>query len=711
MLKKITINKRIWGLLLSAFLAVIILGATNYYSLYRTGILYRDAARAADILQEIQGLRANQENFLRKITPEDAAAVGKTLDRLEKLLKDRNSNDKLSRLSDLLNAYRGFFDKVASLTLNIKEELNRQETFSKQVTEEIRKNIIHVVEAAKALDFMAGKEADVNQETLMSLAYMFLEQTERLQINIIRLFLFGNFESYSEEKNKIITLSETSKKSLNIILPAIKDSELAKAGTAMGEQSDRLKQTAETLESDWQQRGIMQKTLESKRNELIETVRAFSAENEVRLLTAQHQVKMISLITAGCAVAVLLLFGWLIIRSITRPLIRCVYVANQLAQGDLMQSITADRDDEIGQLLESMKNMLEKLRTIVTDVKNGAVYMKKMTENIKTAADQLSQVSHEMSLSSDEMSQGASEQAAATEEVSSSMQEMAAAIRQNSDNALQTEKIAIKSAEDALSSGKAVEQTVSAMKKIAEKISVIQELARQTNLLALNAAIEAARAGESGRGFAVVASEVRKLAERSHKAAADIGELSNVSVEIAEKTGAMLTGLVPNIQKTSDLVQEISAASNEQNSGAEQINNAIRQLDQVTQQNVSNSGAVASTAQEMATMSRSMLIHSKKMTDHASHLQRTMEFFTVDSNDRNKTGDNEHDSRTDDMDYDEMTPEKVMPDKSSEKIKNRRIPRNKNLRERESHTGLHAQPEALYETEEYDDIDAEFERY
>ncbi len=703
MLKKITINKRIWGLLLSAFLAVIILGATNYYSLYRSGILYQDAACAADILQEIQGLRANQENFLRKITPEDAAAVVKNLDRLEKLLKERNSSDKLSRLSDLLNTYRGFFDKVASLALNIKEELNTQETFSKQVTEEIREKIIQSVEAAKALDFMAGKEPDVNQETLMSLAYMFLEQTERLQINIIRLFLFGNFESYSEEKNNIVALSETSKKSLNIILPAIKDTELVKAGTAMGEQSDRLKQTADTLESDWEQRGNMQKTLESKRNELIETVRAFSEENETRLLRSQHQVRMVSLITAGSAVLVLLLFGWLIIRSITRPLIRCVYVANQLAQGDLMQSIAADREDEIGQLLASMKNMLEKLRNIVTDVKDSAVSMKMMTENIKTSADQLSQVSHEMSLSSDEMSQGASEQAAATEEVSSSMQEMAAAIRQNSDNALQTEKIAIKAAEDALSSGKAVEQTVSAMKKIAEKISIIQELARQTNLLALNAAIEAARAGESGRGFAVVASEVRKLAERSHKAAAEIGELSKVSVEIAEKTGTMLAGLVPYIQKTSDLVQEISAASNEQNSGAEQINNAIRQLDQVTQQNVSNSGAVASTAQEMAAMSRSMLIHSKKMTDHASHLQRTMEFFTVDDDDRDKTGDRDHKGRL---------PENVIPDKSPEKMKSRRHIRDKNLREREVIAGLPGHPADVYENaEDYDDMDTEFERY
>jgi methyl-accepting chemotaxis protein len=197
------------------------------------------------------------------------------------------------------------------------------------------------------------------------------------------------------------------------------------------------------------------------------------------------------------------------------------------------------------------------------------------------------------------------------------MEEMGSNIRQNADNALQTEKIAIKSAQDARDGGKAVEQTVSAMREIAGKISIIEEIARQTNLLALNAAIEAARAGEHGKGFAVVASEVRKLAERSQTAAAEISKLSTSSVDVAEKAGAMLLQLVPDIQKTAELVQEISAACNEQSSGAEQVNKAIQQLEQVIQQNASASEEMASTSEELSSQ--------------AERLQDAIAFFKVDS--------------------------------------------------------------------------------
>jgi methyl-accepting chemotaxis protein len=197
------------------------------------------------------------------------------------------------------------------------------------------------------------------------------------------------------------------------------------------------------------------------------------------------------------------------------------------------------------------------------------------------------------------------------------MEQMTSNIRQNADNAQQTEKIALKSATDARDGGKAVSETVAAMKEIAGKISIIEEIARQTNLLALNAAIEAARAGEHGKGFAVVASEVRKLAERSQAAAGEISHLSTTSVEVAERAGEMLTKLVPDIQRTAELVQEISGASNEQNSGAEQINKAIQQLDQVIQQNASASEEMASTAEELSSQ--------------AEHLQESIAFF--------KTGD------------------------------------------------------------------------
>jgi methyl-accepting chemotaxis protein len=275
-------------------------------------------------------------------------------------------------------------------------------------------------------------------------------------------------------------------------------------------------------------------------------------------------------------------------------------VADAIAGGDL--TVEAKRLSDKDRLGIALETMLDKLRSIVAQAMN--------------AAQNVSAGSQELSASAEQLSQGATEQASSAEEASASMEQMAANVKQNAENAGQTEKIARQSAKDAEASGVAVGRAVEAMQTIAEKITIVQEIARQTDLLALNAAVEAARAGEHGKGFAVVASEVRKLAERSQAAAAEISTLSSTTVKVAQEAGGMLARLVPDIKRTAELVEEITSACREQDVGSSQINQAIQQLDQVTQQNASSSEEVSATSEELSAQ--------------AEQLQATIAFFRVD---------------------------------------------------------------------------------
>jgi len=314
-----------------------------------------------------------------------------------------------------------------------------------------------------------------------------------------------------------------------------------------------------------------------------------------------------------------------VVGSITRPLAKAVGLLEYVAQGDLTQSVEVTSRDEVGIMMAALKRMVENLKAtaaVAGRISEGDLTVKatalsdkdslghsliRMLENLSntvrdvaSAAANVASGSQEMSSTAEQLSQGSTEQAAAAEETTSSMEEMAASIQQSADNARQTDKIASTAAEDAKSSGEAVTRTLQAMKEVSEKINIIEEIARKTDLLALNAAVEAARAGEHGKGFAVVASEVRKLAERSQTAAAEISRLTTDGVKTAEGAGQLLSKLVPDIRKTAELVREISAASSEQSTGATQVNKAIQQLDQVIQQNASASEEMASTSEELA---------------------------------------------------------------------------------------------------------------
>lgn len=310
---------------------------------------------------------------------------------------------------------------------------------------------------------------------------------------------------------------------------------------------------------------------------------------------AQRGNLMIAL-TLGLSFLAAIIVALIFSGRFAKVIVKTVDRISSLAEGNLsidFSGIDMGRRDEIGKLINASRRMTEELREVVSSV--------------IAASDNIAQGAAQLSEGAQSMAEGANEQAASGEEVSSSMEEMESNIRNNTENAVETEKISKKAATDATEGAKAVIDTVTAMKEIASKISIIEEISRQTNLLALNAAIEAARAGEHGKGFAVVAAEVRRLAERSQTAAVEISGLSSSSVDVAEKAGLLLEGIIPDIQKTADLVQEIAHASSEMSMGAGQITKAITQLDQVIQRNASSAEELSATAEELNSQSEELV--------------------------------------------------------------------------------------------------------
>ncbi len=459
-----------------------------------------------------------------------------------------------------------------------------------------------------------AKQPDSMQHTVAGRAVMTARyETARYLRMLIETFTATTMADLDTKRQALANQAEAFKRTRSAAVAALKD-----LGIATQDIDSRGEQVLSvgTRASDIAREGGVIKAIDMTRNEgrkaLLETLAAYDAyadfaekrmaeiATEATSAAAFAKTLLLSIVAASLLIAVAAAV-WIAL-NISRGVAGAVAIANAVAAGDLTQTAKVQSNDEVGDLVTALNGTVEKLREVVGQV--------------TSAAENMSSGSQELSASAEQLSQGSTEQASSTEEASSSMEEMAANVKQNAENASTTEKMATQSAQDAEASGVAVGKAVEAMQTIAQKINIVQEIARQTDLLALNAAVEAARAGEHGKGFAVVASEVRKLAERSQAAAAEIGTLSTDTVKVAQEAGSMLAKLVPDIKKTAELVEEITAACREQDVGSTQINQAIQQLDKVTQQNAAASEEVSATSEELAAQ--------------AEQLQSTIAFFKTD---------------------------------------------------------------------------------
>lgn len=532
--------------------------------------------------------------------------VYKALDKLEKLSEESKYLEKLNDEFENIKIGIEKYEKYISQTKKRNDNLDKGREKLQEAANTLTKNCNELLINQKILAIREIKAEKVDQERVEKVFYIseLIDIIMDLRVKNIKaqalrkLSLLDNINSNFKDVFKIISKMK---------MITIKPENLRKI-ESIKEASEKYNKEMVLFFKNWKELEKLNKKRRDIGQETIKKIEILSlagingtkniSKDTISIISNSSRVMIWGLLLA---ILIGILFAIIISRSISKPILKAVEIAKQISKGNLAVETTLNQRDEIGELAKALEIMILKLREIVANVKSGA-------QNIAGA-------SNELSTGSQQVSNGATEQAAATEEVSASMEQMSANIQQNTDNAQQTEAIALNAAENIIQGSENVNSTVNAMMTIADKISIINEIAFQTNILALNAAVEAARAGEQGKGFAVVADEVRKLAERSQKAATEIDILSKNSVETAIESGKLLENIVPEIQRTASLVQEITASSVEQSSGAEQINNAIQQLNQVTQQNAASSEEMATSSEELAAQ--------------AEQLKEMMEFFTV----------------------------------------------------------------------------------
>ena len=596
MLKDIKLGVKISG----GFVIVLLLMAIVAYIGYSGMSSVADSVDKADdmstLVQYMLDTRIQVKDFIRLKKNETAVKVDESVKKI--VAQANTTKTKLAEQADK--------DKTDAFIKKVENYFSLFQTFVDTNTKKDEAVTAMKINAESVMKKTESIASEQNAQAISGSAQKVIRQLLEMRVDVLYYLYTNGNKTWADDIEKLVPQTQA----------LIKEMGVRSTGNA-AELNELSNNITSYYESYLQVVAYMEKQTEAETRmgnaaeEAVVLCTEIQAEMNAKMNNEQSSANKILVFGFLLAVVIGVLTAYFITRSITLPLAMGVDVANKLSKGILMDNIEVNGKDEIGTLMAAMKNMVISIKEVVADV--------------MTASDNVASGSQELSSSAEEMSQGATEQSASAEQAAASMEEMTANIRQNADNAQQTERIAMQAAEDAEKGGEAVEKTVEAMRQIAEKISIIEEIARQTNMLALNAAIEAARAGEHGKGFAVVADAVRKLAERSQAAAGEISNLSISSVEIAEKAGEMLNRIVPDIRKTAELVQEINAASDEQNTGANQINQALQQLDQVIQQNASASEEMSSTSEELASQAEQLrdAISFFKMGDAAGNIRRS----------------------------------------------------------------------------------------
>ncbi|MBF0107718.1 MAG: methyl-accepting chemotaxis protein [Magnetococcales bacterium] len=607
-----------------------------------------------EIVDHYNLMRLSRRDY---IISEAAADTEKTLEFLGKVqtqageMRDRvfeNPANKqmMNEIWQVAESYRKEFEKLKSLIEGRAQGMERMREAGRQGGREI-KSLHDSLEGQ--LQKVAGEGGDGKgvQELLRPMVLggdlnVGMQEMRKLEKEIV--ISRGLNEKMIREHRELLTGLQSKARELQSLMRNEQDRGIAERFMAALTLYDKESTGyVQMLGQQNQQLALMDETGKKMEEKVYETI----ADQERQMEEISSRADKMIMTGSGIALLVGLFLALWITRAVTRPLGRLTEVMRQVGQDyDFSLRLQVDSRDEVGQAMQTLNDLLTtmdgavkgiltvtggmaqgdfrhkmemELRGSLDELKQNLNQMIEqlsgVIEGTKEAAESVTSGSAAILATAEEVSQGASEQAAAVEETSSAMEEMASNIQQSADNATKTGQLALQVSDNAIKSGEAVKKTVDAMKEIASKIEIIQEIAEQTNLLALNAAIEAARAGDHGKGFAVVAAEVRKLAERSQVSASEINALSLSSVSIAEEAGKMLQELVPHIQKTTELVQEISASSAEQNVGVEQINQSVQQLDQVIQQN-------AGASEEMNAM-------AQNLTEQADRVQRAMAFFKI----------------------------------------------------------------------------------